>query len=146
MYRERPATEMTEQQHPSSEQVSGPSAGVFAERRPAGSEGERLRRLLDVGQALTTELDQETVLDRVLQTARELTGARYAALGILDERRTRLASFLTLGVDDRTRRAIGELPHGRGVLGVLIDHPRALRLADVGEHPSSYGFPAGHPG
>ncbi len=92
-----------------------------------------------------TELDLDAVLDRVLQTAREITGARYAALGILNEERSELEQFLTSGVDEETHRAIGALPRGRGVLGVLIEHPRPLRLSDVGRHPSSYGFPAGHP-
>jgi signal transduction histidine kinase len=104
-----------------------------------------IRRLLDVGRALMTELDLAAVLDRVLQTARETTGARYAALGILNEQRSELEQFLTSGVDEETRRAIGDLPRGRGVLGALIDHPEPLRLADVGQHPTSYGFPAGHP-
>ena len=81
----------------------------------------------------------------MLQTAREITGARYAALGILNEQRTELEQFLTSGVDEQTKRAIGDLPRGRGVLGALIEHPQPLRLADVGQHPSSYGFPAGHP-
>ena len=85
------------------------------------------------------------MLDRVLETAREITGARYAALGVLNERRTELARFLTSGVEEDTHRAIGDLPRGRGVLGVLIEHPQPLRLPDVGQHPSSYGFPIGHP-
>jgi signal transduction histidine kinase len=92
-----------------------------------------------------TELDLAAVLDRVLQTARETTGARYAALGILNEQRSELEQFLTSGVDAETHRAIGELPRGRGVLGALIEHPQPLRLQDVGQHPRSYGFPAGHP-
>jgi len=104
-----------------------------------------IRRLLDVGRALMTELDPQTVLDRVLETAREITGAQYAALGILNEERTELDRFLTLGVDGATHRAIGDLPRGRGVLGALISEPAPLRLADVGMHPLSYGFPAGHP-
>jgi signal transduction histidine kinase len=104
-----------------------------------------IRRLLDVGRSLMTELDQGAVLDRVLETARELTGARYAALGILNEERSELEQFLTVGVDEQTHRRIGALPRGRGVLGVLIEHPHPLRLPDVGQHPSSYGFPAGHP-
>ena len=109
------------------------------------SEHLRIRRLLDVGRALTKELDQHIVLERVLEAARELTGARYAALGVLDEQHRELESFLTSGVDVETRRAIGELPRGRGVLGALIDQPEPLRLADVGEHPQSFGFPHGHP-
>jgi signal transduction histidine kinase len=111
----------------------------------ASSEDLWIRRLLDVGRELVTELDLGAVLDRVLQTARELTGARYAALGILNDQRTELQQFLTSGVGDETRRAIGDLPRGRGVLGALIESQQPLRLADVGQHPSSYGFPAGHP-
>jgi two-component system, NarL family, sensor histidine kinase DevS len=105
----------------------------------------RLRRLIEVGRALVARLDLEGVLETVLDAARELTGARYAALGILDERRSELERFLTLGVDEQTRAAIGEPPRGRGVLGELIRNPEPLRLADVGRHPSSCGFPAGHP-
>jgi signal transduction histidine kinase len=111
----------------------------------ASTDGSWIRRLLDVGRVLTTELDQKVVLDRVLETAREVTGARYAALGILNEQHSELEQFLTSGVDRATHQAIGDLPRGRGVLGVLIEHPQPLRLRDVGEHPGSYGFPAGHP-
>ena len=111
----------------------------------ASSDEPWIRRLLDVGRGLTTELDTEVVLDRVLETARDVTGARYAALGILNEQHTELEQFLTSGVDEQTHRAIGDLPRGRGVLGALIEHPQPLRLSDVGQHPSSYGFPAGHP-
>lgn len=106
---------------------------------------DKLRRLLDVGRALVGELDPEAVLHRILEEARELTGASYAAVGVLDESRTKLERFLTVGIDAATHRAIGDLPRGRGVLGVLIDDPRPLRLADVGEHPRSYGFPGAHP-
>lgn len=106
---------------------------------------DRIRRLLEVGRALVAELDPEAVLDRILEEAREITGARYAALGVMNEGRSELERFLTVGVDDTTHRAIGELPHGRGVLGVLIEDPRPLRLPDVGRHPQSYGFPPGHP-
>jgi signal transduction histidine kinase len=106
---------------------------------------DKLRRLLDVGRALVGELDPEAVLERILQEARELTGARYAALGVLDETRSELERFLTVGIDAEGHRAIGDLPRGRGVLGVLIHDPRPLRLADVDEHPRSYGFPAAHP-
>ena len=105
----------------------------------------RLWRLLAVGRSLISELDPEAVLDRLLEVAQELTGARYAAIGVLDERRERLERFLTRGVDEETHRAIGDLPHGRGVLGVLIHDPQLLRLADVGMHPESYGFPLAHP-
>jgi signal transduction histidine kinase len=106
---------------------------------------ERLRRLIDVGRGLLSQLDHEAVLDQVLETARELTGARYAALGVLDRDRRELERFITRGIDAETHREIGDLPRGRGILGVLIDDPRPLRIPSVGEHPMSYGFPPGHP-
>jgi signal transduction histidine kinase len=112
-------------------------------REPLGAD--RLTRLIEVGRSLMSELDLETLLQRMLEVAGELTGARYAALGILDERREELENFLTLGIDEAERRTIGDLPRGRGVLGELITHPQPLRLADVALHPHSYGFPIGHP-
>jgi GAF domain-containing protein len=105
----------------------------------------RLRRLLEVGRTLVAELDVEAVLDRLLEVAQELTGARYAALGIVDPERRGLERFLTRGIDEITQRAIGDLPRGRGILGVLIEDPKPLRLRRIGDHPRSYGFPAGHP-
>ena len=87
-----------------------------------------------------------SLLDRVLETARELTGARYAALGILDERRRELAQLPHARRSTReTHRAIGDLPRGRGILGVLIDDPRPLRLADVGDAPALVRLPARPP-
>jgi len=106
---------------------------------------QRLLRLLEVGQALVAELDIERLLYQVLDVARELTGARYAALGVLDDRRERLERFLTVGIDAAAHAAIGDLPRGNGILGMLISEPRPLRLHDVGEHPQSYGFPLNHP-
>src|SRR5829696_419460 len=101
----------------------------------------RLRRLLEVGRSLIAELEPEAVLDRLLDVAQELTDAHYAAIGVLDDSREQLERFLTRGIDEETHRAIGDLPRGRGVLGVLIHDPRPLRLRDVGTHPESYGFP-----
>jgi signal transduction histidine kinase len=112
---------------------------------PGALDEARLRRLLDAGRALVSNLDLEAVLDGLLETAREMTGARYAALGTLDEARIGLERFVTRGIDPDTHRAIGELPSGRGVLGVLINEPHALRLDDVSTHPLSYGFPPQHP-
>src|ERR1017187_10654457 len=109
------------------------------------SEQSCIRQLLDVGRGLVTELDLDILLDRVLQTAREITGARYAALGISNEQRTELEQFRTSGVDEDTKRAIGDLPRGRGVRGARIEHQQPLRITEVGQHPLSYGFPAGHP-
>ncbi|MDO8214198.1 GAF domain-containing protein, partial [Conexibacter sp. CPCC 206217] len=106
---------------------------------------QRLSRILEVGRSVVSELELETLLQRVLDEARALTGARYAALGILDESRTELERFLTVGIDPAAHAAIGDLPRGRGVLGVLISDPEPLRLDDVGDHPRSYGFPLDHP-
>lgn len=104
-----------------------------------------LLRLLDVACGVMSDLDVDVVLERVLEAACELTGARYAAIGVLDRARGELERFVTAGVDDPTRQQIGVLPRGRGVLGELIADPRPLRLGDVGAHPRSYGFPSGHP-
>lgn len=103
------------------------------------------RGVLDIARSVLGELDVEIVLNRVLESARELTGARYAALGVLSSSRNELERFLTLGIDESARAGIGSLPRGRGVLGELIAHPHPLRLTDISEHPRSYGFPHGHP-
>jgi signal transduction histidine kinase len=104
-----------------------------------------IARLLQAGRTLVGELDTEVVLRRLLETAREITGARYAALGVLDESRRELQRFVVSGIGDEAHHEIGNLPRGRGVLGLLIDDPRPLRLHDIGSHPRSYGFPTGHP-
>jgi two-component system, NarL family, sensor histidine kinase DevS len=124
---------------------------VCSQAPVTGSDGaardriDRLEQLLAAGRALTSELDLPTVLDQILEAARELTGARYAALGVLDRRRRDLAQFLTVGLDAEARDAIGDLPRGRGVLGLLLDGPEPIRLRDVAQHPRSCGFPIGHP-
>ena len=112
---------------------------------PVGLDEHRLRRLLEVGRGLVSELDPEAVLRQVLEVARELTGARYAALGILDPAGRELERFITSGIGEETHRSIGELPRGRGLLGELIQKPEPLRLEHLDRHPSSYGFPPGHP-
>jgi signal transduction histidine kinase len=101
--------------------------------------------VLEAARSLLADLELDVVLERVVEAAREVAGARYAALGVLDESRSALERFIAIGVDEETRAGIGELPRGRGVLGELIEHPITLRLADVGAHPHSYGFPPGHP-
>ncbi|HEX5527698.1 MAG TPA: GAF domain-containing sensor histidine kinase [Solirubrobacterales bacterium] len=108
-------------------------------------EDDRFRRLIDVGSSLLSELDLEAVLKAVVEAARELTGARYAALGVLDRERRELERFINVGIDEPTQRQIGNLPRGRGVLGELIREPAPLRLRDVNAHPHAYGFPPGHP-
>jgi signal transduction histidine kinase len=104
-----------------------------------------VRGVLDLARGVFAELDLDVVLERVLESAQELTGARYAALGVLDQSRSELSRFITRGIDDATHAAIGALPRGRGVLGALIEDPVPLHLTDVGSHPRSYGFPHGHP-
>ncbi|MBO9534150.1 MAG: GAF domain-containing sensor histidine kinase [Solirubrobacteraceae bacterium] len=105
----------------------------------------RLENLLEVGRSLTSELNLDSLLDTILETARELTGARFAAIGVLDDRRRALEQFLTSGIPPEAHARIGDLPRGRGILGVLIDDPRPLQLHDVSDDPRSFGFPAGHP-
>jgi signal transduction histidine kinase len=101
--------------------------------------------ILEVARSVLAELDLDAVLERVLESAQELSEARYAALGVLDDSKTELTRFLTRGIDESTRSAIGSLPRGEGVLGALIEQPEPLRLSDVSTHPRSYGFPHGHP-
>ena len=103
------------------------------------------RGVPDASEFVLDEMGLEVALDRVLESAKELTGARYAALCVLNDARDGLAVFLTAGIDDDGRVRIGEWPCGRGVLGDLILDPVPLRLADLGEHPHCYGMPAGHP-
>jgi signal transduction histidine kinase len=104
-----------------------------------------LPALVELGRSVLAESELETVLERVLDAARELTGARYAALGVLDSGRRELERFLTVGIDHDTRKALGDPPRGHGVLGELIREPKPLRLPNVNHHPRSYGFPIGHP-
>ena len=104
-----------------------------------------IRSVLDLARGLLSELELDVVLDRVLESALDLTQARYAAVGVLSDAKDELARFITRGIDPETQMMIGPLPRGRGVLGALIDEPVPLRLADVGRHPRSYGFPHGHP-
>ena len=105
----------------------------------------RLHALIGVGVALSSELSLDALLQRIVEAAVELTGARYAALGVIDRGGTQLERFITTGIDADTHAAIGDLPRGRGILGVLINEARALRLPDLSQHPVSVGFPANHP-
>ncbi len=105
----------------------------------------RVRRPAELGPSLVSELDLEALLVRLLETARTATGARYAAVAVLDSERRELERFLTLGLSDDQERAIGARPRGRGVLGLVVEQPRPLRIRDLSAHPSSVGFPAGHP-
>jgi signal transduction histidine kinase len=105
----------------------------------------RLRALLTASMAIGSELSLEALLERLVTTAAELTGAKYAALGVIDPSGLQLESFVTTGIDDDTHRAIGDLPRGRGILGALIDEASSLRLHDLSDDPRSVGFPPNHP-
>src|SRR5919201_1775760 len=106
---------------------------------------DRLRILVDAGIALSSELSLDALLQRIVETAAEITGARYAALGVIDRSGQALERFVTHGVDAETHAAIGDLPRGRGILGVLIREARPLRLHDLTQDPRSVGFPPNHP-
>jgi signal transduction histidine kinase len=112
---------------------------------PVPSDSDRMRRLLEAGIALSAELSLDALLQRVVEAAAELTGARYAALGVIDRSGQTLERFLTTGIDPETHAAIGELPRGRGILGVLIRDARPLRLHDIADDGRSVGFPRNHP-
>jgi signal transduction histidine kinase len=106
---------------------------------------DRLRVLVDAGIALSSELSLDALLQRLVETAAQLTGARYAALGVIDRSGQELERFVTTGIDEETHAAIGDLPRGRGILGVLIREAQTLRLHDIADDPRSVGFPADHP-
>jgi two-component system, NarL family, sensor histidine kinase DevS len=105
----------------------------------------RLRALLEAVMALTSQLSLDALLQRLVEVAAELTGARYAALGVIDGSGSQLERFLTSGVDAETQAAIGDPPRGRGILGALIRDAKPLRLHDLASDPRSVGFPPNHP-
>ena len=105
----------------------------------------RMRALVETGVAITSELSLDALLQRIVEASAELTGARYAALGVIDRTGSELERFLTTGIDAETQAAIGELPRGRGILGVLISEEAPLRLHDLSEDRRAVGFPPHHP-
>jgi len=105
----------------------------------------KLRRLLDAVLMIEADVDLAVLLRHFVEEACELVGARYGALGILNESRTGLEQFLTVGLSDDEEKMIGPRPTGRGVLGLLISEPSPLRLDELSAHPESYGFPPHHP-
>ncbi len=106
---------------------------------------DRTRALVEAGIALASELSLDALLQKLVETAAALTGAQYAALGVVDPSGSYLERFVTAGLDDEARSAIGEPPRGGGILGVLIRDPRPLRLHDLHDDPRSVGFPPNHP-
>ena len=105
----------------------------------------KLRKVLEATLLLEADLELPTLLRHLIEEARSMTGARYGALGVLNDQRTGLSEFLTVGLSAEEEKVIGPRPTGRGVLGLLITDPETVRLADLGSHPDSYGFPANHP-
>jgi signal transduction histidine kinase len=118
------------------------SAGVHSPRRMV-DDTTSLRVLLETVLAMGGDYSLPTLLNQVVRGACRLTGARYGALGVLGD--GYLSEFLTTGLTDDERDAIGEEPKGRGVLGVLIDDPQSIRLRHLAQHAASYGFPPNHP-
>lgn len=122
-----------------------PGTGTIARVSEPAVDPKDLHHLLDAIVSIGSELSLPVVLRRIVTTATELADARYGALGVLDESGTHLTEFLHTGIDDATADAIGDLPSGHGILGLLIVDPRPLRIPDLREHPESFGFPADHP-
>ena len=105
----------------------------------------RWENIVEAAVAVTSDLDLDSLLARIIELARDLTGARYGALGVLGHDDDELAEFLTQGIDDKTATLIGHRPRGAGVLGVVLRDGVPLRLDDVASHPDSVGFPPHHP-
>jgi signal transduction histidine kinase len=111
----------------------------------AQTEQDRLRAVLDAAIAVSSELSLDAVLQRIVESAASLTGAQYAALGVINPSRQALERFVVTGIDEATKEAIGDLPRGRGILGVLIRDATPLRLDDLAADPRAVGFPPNHP-
>ena len=106
---------------------------------------ERFERLLTAGASILSQHDLDTLLQEVVDAAREVVGARYAALGVLGPDRTSVVQFVTSGLDEATRQKIGDAPRGHGLLGFVIREGKPIRSADINHHPQRYGFPPHHP-
>jgi signal transduction histidine kinase len=105
----------------------------------------KLRRVLEATLLLQGDLELPVLLRHVIEEACSMTGARYGALGVLNDEGTELVEFITVGLTREEEERIGPRPTGRGVLGLLISDPRTVRLADLSRHPDSFGFPPNHP-
>ena len=106
---------------------------------------QRMTALLDAVVAVSSDLELSAVLRRIVESACELVEAKYGALGVLGPEGEELVEFVTHGVTEEERAAIGPLPHGRGLLGLIIRSPHPQRVPRISEHADSYGFPANHP-
>ena len=108
-------------------------------------DAEKLRRLLEAVYMIEADVELPALLHHIVEEACSLVNARYGALGVLNEWRTNLEQFITVGLSKEREERIGARPTGRGVLGLLITEPESLRVSDIASHPDSYGFPAHHP-
>lgn len=106
---------------------------------------DRFERLLAAGVAVFSKRSLDRVLQQVVDSARDVVGARYAALGVLAPDRKSLSQFVTSGISEAERRRIGDLPTGRGLLGLVIREPKPIRTVDITRHPKRFGFPPHHP-
>jgi signal transduction histidine kinase len=106
---------------------------------------ERLQGLLRATRSVVSRLDLNETLRHIVEAACELVDAPYGALGVIAPSGSGLEAFVHSGLDEATVAAIGGLPEGKGLLGVLIEEPHAVRLANLGSHPRTVGFPEGHP-
>ncbi|MFF4747603.1 MULTISPECIES: PP2C family protein-serine/threonine phosphatase [unclassified Streptomyces] len=135
-------------QPPGNDDEAVPELGRIAEQfREMAQAKDRLESLLDAVLAISREVELPAVLRRIVTTAMDLVGARYGALGVLHESGGYLEQFITAGLSEQERADLAgiDFPRGRGVLGHLIHHPQPLRAKDIASHPSSVGFPPGHP-
>lgn len=142
-----PPPQLSGERYPRPETHPGPGMQPGRKDAPPPQGGDEL---LQAVMALASNLELPAVLDLIVNSARRLTGATYAALGVLavDEPAPGdryLSQFHPLGIAPEFVAALGAPPHGRGVLGVVIDDPRPLRLSEISEHPASVGMPPGHP-
>ena len=103
------------------------------------------RLLIEAGLTLVSELDLDRVLEHIVELAMSITNARYGALGVLTEDRQQIERFITRGITQDERTVIGDIPVGHGMLGLLIEERRSMRIPDISKDPRSYGFPPNHP-
>ncbi|MEE9154415.1 MAG: ATP-binding protein [candidate division NC10 bacterium] len=106
---------------------------------------EQFRALVEAGMVLAKELSLESVLQKIAELACKVVGAKYGAVGMLNEDSKGLSQFITVGIDEETKARIGSLPVGKGVLGVLVREAKPLRLNELSNDPRAHGFPAHHP-
>lgn len=106
---------------------------------------EQLQALVDAGMVLAKELSVESVLQNIAEVARKVLGAKYGAVGMLNEDGEGLSQFITVGIDEETKARIGALPIGKGILGILVREAKPLRLRNLSSDPRAHGFPPNHP-